>query len=127
MKLRAFCAILALLTSADAARAETPAIDWSNTAIQCTSPDTEKHAKDAIAPLIKMIYLPDPAASKLLDIVEVMYVKNQREVSRTPDKLVCSMEAVFNVFNDPYPFLLVFYNQDGHAIVQAKDAPKPQH
>ena len=72
MKLRTTLVIAALIASVDAAQAATPAVDWSNRAIQCTSPDTEQHAKDAIAPILKMIYMPDPAESKMLGVTEVL-------------------------------------------------------
>ena len=98
----------------------TEAIDFSNPSISCTSQAVAEQAIAAMQPHLKM--KAEESKEPWRRVVEVLYVKNQKEVSRSADRLVCSMDFVFNVPDIPAsPLVLVMFNQDGHALARLEN------
>ena len=106
-KLAAFAAVLVSLLVGNyvPARAEDETLDYTNSIFQCDG--------DLVANELKELVTNGPAGKQG---VQVLYLKNQQEVSRTKDKLVCTATLVLNVsaLNGTYTFEL--FNRDGHAL-----------
>ena len=102
---RALAITAALLISTAAYANDLP--DWSDAdTYQCTSPQVTLE--------VKALVEKSPAGRSGR---RVLYLKNERELSRTSDALTCAVTLVANVEDMSGPFTVKFFNEDGHFLV----------
>jgi hypothetical protein len=106
-KLAAFAAVTIAFLVGDylPACAEDETLDYTNSMFQCDG--------DVVANEVKALVTNGPPGKQG---VQVLYLKDQQEVSRTKDKLVCTATLVLNVPALNGTYTVELFNQDGRAL-----------